>query len=48
MYLDAEITDHLDISLLLKTHLKKKTHKQNKAQKLLYARLMCVIGQGVD
>jgi hypothetical protein len=44
MYLDAEISDHVDIALLLKTkNLEKKNNKE-----LLYARPMCVIGQGVD
>jgi hypothetical protein len=43
MYLDAEISNHLDIALLLKTKAPK-----NKNNEFLYARPMCVIGQGVD
>jgi hypothetical protein len=38
MYLDAEISDHLYIALLLKT----------KNKELLYARPVCVIGQGFE
>jgi hypothetical protein len=38
MYLDAEISDQLDIAMLLKT----------KNKELLYARPMFVIGHGVD
>jgi hypothetical protein len=42
MYLDTEISDHVDIALLVKTK------KKRKDEKLLYDRPMCVIGQGVD
>jgi hypothetical protein len=50
MYLDAEISDHLDIALLLKTK-PRKTKTKNKKQKTKnsYMLGLCVsLGQGVD